>query len=100
MQVTANVDHLYGTMTSRMDTIGTFTPATIAFWQSVKIAKSDYDKSVHSGGLFNVRQIDFVNWLEDTWGIQLHISDSGNYESDFKIISDDKYTMFVLKYSK
>jgi len=100
MHMTANLDHIYGTMTSRLDTIGTFTPATIAFWQTLKHAKTDYEKSVHAGGFFYVKELDFMIWLQDNWGIRLYLTDDGNYESDFEITAEDKYTMFVLKYSK
>jgi hypothetical protein len=99
VEVSANLDHLYGTMSSRLDTIGSMTQDTIVFWQSVKRANDDYEQNADHGKHIPTA-LAFMQWMEDRWGIKLILLDSGNWSTDYKIITPDKYTMFVLKYSQ
>ena len=95
MQVNLDANVIYGDMTARLDTIGSFNAEQIHGWRCIQQANSDWK--------LTVRQTDsteeFIKWLAENWGIKLTtIRDS--YAADFDIVSADKYTMFVLKYSK
>ena len=98
----ANLDAniIYGDMTARMDTIGSFDAGQIQGWQCIQRANIDWKISVrnHSDNLV-LHNEEFIKWLVETWGIKL-TTDNGNYTTHFNIVSADKYTMFVLKYSK
>jgi hypothetical protein len=98
MQVSANIDHLYGTMTSRLDTIGSFNPNDVRFWLAVRRSNSDYEQNADHGEYLPTT-LTFMSWLEEMWGVKITMLDSGNYDTTYEIISPDKYTMFVLKYS-
>jgi len=95
MQVDLDANVIYGDMTARLDTIGSFNVGQIQGWRCIQQANSDWK--------LTVREIDnteaFIKWLVETWGIKL-TTVSGSYAADFDIVSADKYTMFVLKYSK
>lgn len=89
----ANV--IYGNMTARLDTIGSFDAGQIENWRCIQRANTDWKLTVR-----NINDTEeFVKWLVETWGIKLN-TDNGNYTAHFDIVSADKYTMFVLKYSK
>lgn len=98
MPVSANIDHLYGSMSSRLDTISSMTQYTISFWQAVKRANADYERTADHGEYLPTASV-FMQWMEDNWGIKLILLDSGNWDTKYDIVSPDKYTMFVLKYS-
>ena len=87
----ANV--IYGDMTARLNTIGSFDADQIQSWRCIRRANTDW-KLTQTG---NTEE--FIKWLVETWGIKLN-TDNGNYSTLFDIVSPDKYTMFVLKYSK
>lgn len=99
MPVSANLNNLYGSLSSRLDTVGSMSAETIAFWQNIKRANTDYEQNGNHG-YYEPNSVYFIKWLEENWGVKLTLLDSGNYDSKFEIISPDKYTMFVLKYSK
>lgn len=99
MQVSPNVDSLYGTMTARLDTIGSFKPNDFIFWMAIRKANQDYEKNGEHG-YYEPSAKYFMKWLEAQWGIKIFMMDSGNYSTEYEIVSPDKYTMFVLKYSQ
>jgi hypothetical protein len=99
MPVSANINHLYGTMTSRLDTIGRFTPGDVRFWMAVRRANSDYEKNADHGEYLPTA-LAFMQWMEENWGVKLILLDSGDWDTKYDIVSPDKYTMFVLKYTQ
>jgi len=40
---------------------------------------------------------DFPKWLEQTWGLKLHMAD-GTYTYNYTIVNESKYTMYLIKY--
>lgn len=98
MQVSPNVDSLYGTMTARLDTIGSFKQDDVKFWLAIRKANQDYEVNGEHG-YYEPSQKYFMKWLEEQWGIKIYMTDSGNYSTVYDVVSPDKYTMFVLKYS-
>jgi hypothetical protein len=82
-------------MTARMDTIVSFTADQIQIWRCIQKANTDWKMTVRNTATTE----EFIKWLVETWGIKL-TTDNGNYTTHFDIVSADKYTMFVLKYSK
>ena len=94
MQVNLDANIIYGDMTARLNTIGSFDADQIQSWRCIQRANTDWKLTVK-----NTNTEEFVKWLVETWGIKLN-TDNGNYTAHFDIVSADKYTMFVLKYSK
>ena len=95
MQANLDANVIYGDMTARLDTIGSFDADQIENWRCIQQANADWKLTVRNTN--NTEE--FVKWLVETWGIKLN-TDNGNYTAHFDIVSADKYTMFVLKYSK
>lgn len=94
MQANLDANVIYGDMTARLDTIGSFDADQIQSWRCIQRANTDWKLTVK-----NTNTEEFIKWLVETWGIKLN-TDNGNYTALFDIVSPDKYTMFVLKYSK
>ena len=100
MQNNLNANVIYGDMTARLNTIGSFDADQIQSWRCIQRANTDWKISVRNhpnNSESNTEE--FIKWLAETWGIKLN-TDNGNYTALFDIVSADKYTMFVLKYSK
>ena len=100
MQVNLDANVIYADMTARMDTIGSFDADQIQIWRCIQRANTDWKISVRNhpnNSVLNTEE--FIKWLVETWGIKL-TTDNGNYTAHFDIVSADKYTIFVLKYSK
>jgi hypothetical protein len=102
MQDNLDANVIYGDMTARMDTIVSFTADQIQIWRCIQRANTDWKISERNhdhpnNSVWHTEK--FIKWLAETWGIKL-TTDNGNYTTNFDIISADKYTMFVLKYSK
>ena len=95
MQNNLDANVIYGDMTARLDTIGSFDANQIENWRCIQRANADWNLTVRNTNDTE----EFVKWLVETWGIKLN-TDNGNYTALFDIVSPDKYTMFVLKYSK
>lgn len=94
MQNNLDANIIYGDMTARLNTIGSFDADQIQSWRCIQRANTDWKLTVK-----NTNTEEFIKWLVETWGIKLN-TDNGNYTALFDIVSPDKYTMFVLKYSK
>lgn len=95
MQINLDANVIYGDMTARLDTTGSFDADQIQTWRCIKQANADWKLTVRNTNDTG----EFVKWLMETWGIKL-ATDNGNYTAHFDIVSADKHTMFVLKYSK
>ena len=94
MQNNLDANVIYGDMTARLNTVGSFDADQIQSWRCIQRANTDWKLTVK-----NTNTEEFIKWLVETWGIKLN-TDNGNYTALFDIVSADKYTMFVLKYSK
>lgn len=100
MQVNLDANIIYGDMTARLNTIGSFDADQIQSWRCIQRANTDWKLTVRNHPNNSVSNTEeFIKWLVETWGIKLN-TDNGNYTALFDIVSPDKYTMFVLKYSK
>ena len=95
MQNNLDANVIYGDMTARLNTIGSFDADQIQSWRCIQRANTDWKLTVRNTNDTE----EFIKWLVETWGIKL-TTDNGNYTTHFNIVSADKYTMFVLKYSK
>ncbi len=91
---------MYSTKEERLNTVNKVSPTDIVFWMSIGKARKDYEKNV-CHGYYEPTTEKFIKWLEETWGVRIYISsDNYNIAGDrFDIIAQDKYTMFMLKYS-
>lgn len=89
----------YETLQDRLDTTVSMVKADIEVWQCIKEAKKDY---VQNGdhGYYEPSDEKFMAWLKELWGIEIKKTDMNHYSVEYKIVADDKYTMFMLKYSK
>ena len=84
----------------RLNTLATVTKEDIAFWQSVKQCRNDFDTGDYHGPYGEPSVESFIRWIDKTYGIKLFMVDLGNIHLDYKIIDEQKYTLFVLKYTK
>jgi hypothetical protein len=89
---TANV--LYSTPSARLDTVGSFTYNQIEVWMMIRSAHADFRQQI---GLESTTD-DFVIWLKDQWGIQIRNLSSG-IDKNYEVIDEEKYLLFVLKWS-
>lgn len=87
----------YDSFEHRLDTTITMTKNDIAVWQAIKRARADYEKN-ECHGYYEPTAEKFAVWLNEHWGIEIKVADAGHYSIHYKIVSDDKYTMFMLKY--
>jgi hypothetical protein len=96
MAVNTSKDHLYSTAEQRADTVAGISAANNNHWRCVRLSRVDYDKTISD--LPTTKG--FAVWLAETWGIKIHLSQNGHYLSkEIDIINEEKYTMFMLKYS-
>jgi hypothetical protein len=93
---TANV--LYQTHESRLDTVGSFTKNQIQIWQMIRSAYKHYELTVDENIPRNEFISNFIVWLSSEWGILLS-QDGPVFNKDFKIINEEKYLLFTLKWS-
>lgn len=80
--------------------MATVTAEDIAFWRAVKQCRNDFDTGDYHGPYGEPSVESFRRWLGETYGIKLFMVDFGNFDLDYKIIDEQKYTLFVLKYTK
>ena len=96
MQNNLDANVIYGDMTARLDTIGSFDADQIQSWRCIQRANTDWKMTVRNhpnNSVLNTEE--FIKWLVETWGIKLN-TDNGNYTALFDIVSADKYTMLSL----
>ena len=84
----------------RLNTLATVTKEDIAFWQSVKQCRNDFDTGDYHGPYGEPTTERFASWFKENYGVKLFIVDFGNFDLNYKIIDEQKYTLFVLKYTK
>jgi hypothetical protein len=91
--VVSNNQH-YNSYEKRLDTV--LGPKAVD-WARIRRARAEFDEE-----FFHVPDIDtsdFAVWLAHTYGIQLKLDATFAVESVFEIVDDQKYTVFLLKYS-
>jgi len=87
---------LYSTPEKRLDTI----LGDASFWRRMQRAKAS-DEGVKACA----STAGMIEWFRDTYGIQMLLSDSGidaiasTVESTVEIVDEQKYMMFLLKWS-
>lgn len=89
----------YETPADRLDTTMSMVKTDIEVWQCIRRAKKDFEEN-ECHGYYEPTSDKFMVWLKDTWGIGIELADQHNYSVNYKIVADDKYTMFMLKYSQ
>lgn len=90
----------YETIENRFDTTMSMVKADIDVWQCIRRAKTDYEKN-ECHGYYEPTAEKFMVWLKENWGVEItKARDDINFDIKYKIVADDKYTMFMLKYSK
>ena len=78
-------DEHYTTHSQRLDTIlGT------DLWVKIKSAQQEYK----AAGV----NIPFMNWIRSTYGVELQLHTTGEFKPNIKIIDEQKYTYFILKF--
>lgn len=90
---------LYQNSERRLDSVGSFTKDDIRTWSAIKRANTWFM------GEYLVPDISerecqwaFELWLKDDFGIQLTARDGGY--SNYEILDQDKYLLFLLKFVK
>jgi hypothetical protein len=91
------VNNLYLKSEDRLNTISNLSYDIAVVWHCIRRCRLDFETTVNSPLPIE----EFINWLAMTWGIRVYVAPDGyNLSLKFDIIADDKYTMFILKYSK
>jgi hypothetical protein len=89
----------FATLENRLDTTIGMKNEDIQVWQCIRRAKADYEKNGNHG-YYEPSDDKFMAWLKDIWGVEIaKAADGINFGIEHKIVSADKYTMFVLKYN-
>lgn len=90
--------NLYGSAEDRLDTmVGSVSKERMMIWACIRRARAEYEKNIQNNSLPTK---EFIKWLSETWGIKITMAQDGyNLSHEIDIIADDKYTMFMLKYS-
>ena len=86
----------YDTYEKRLDTV--LGPKAVD-WARIRRARSEFDEEFRAVPEIAEDDKHFVSWLAWTYGIQLKLDASFAVESIFEIVNDQKYTVFLLKYS-
>ena len=89
-------NHHYDTYEKRLDTV---LGAEAQDWARVRRAREEFDEEFQAVPDIAEDDKHFVSWLAWTYGIQLRLDASFAVESIFDIVDDQKYTVFLLKYS-
>ena len=84
----------YDTHEKRLDTV--LGPKAVE-WARIRRARADFDKEYEY--IPDMDTKDFSAWLAHNYGIQLKLDATFAVESIFEIVDDQKYTVFLLKYS-
>ena len=82
-------DEYYANTFARIDTI---IGHQGIIWQKIAGAKKDFDQ-------LNSYNKDFSVWIKDTYGINLQFDQDGMISLNSSIIDEQKYLIFLLKYS-
>lgn len=81
----------------RLNTLSNLSYDNAVVWHCIRRCRNDFESNISP----MPSTVEFINWLAITWGIRVYVAPDGyNLSLKFDIIADDKYTMFILKYSK
>ena len=86
----------YNSYEKRLDTV--LGPKAVDFAR-IRRARAEFDEEYKYVPDIAEDDKHFVSWLAWTYGIQLKLDASFAVESIFEIVNDQKYTVFLLKYS-
>ena len=89
-------NHHYDSYEKRLDTV---LGAEAQDWARIRRARTEFDEEFWAVPDIAEDDKHFVSWLAWTYGIQLKLDASFAVESIFEIVNDQKYTVFLLKYS-
>ena len=89
-------NHHYDSYEKRLDTV---LGAEAQDWARIRRARTEFDEEFWAVPDIAEDDKHFVSWLAWTYGIQLKLDASFAVESIFEIVDDQKYTVFLLKYS-
>jgi len=84
--------NLYTDIGRRLDTV-LGTKEIMWFWSALKKTREEYDATRDSN-----KADGFVEYMRDTYGVQLYFNNEGNIEQKFDIVDEQKYLFFRLKY--
>ena len=93
--IVSNNKH-YDTHERRLDTV--LGPKAVDFAR-IRRARAEFDEEYKYVPDIAEDDKHFVSWLAWTYGIQLRLDATFAVESIFDIVDDQKYTVFLLKYS-
>lgn len=82
-------DEYYESQAARLDTI---IGDSKTIWMQIVSAKKEFDM------LQIYNQIDFYNWLQETYGVKLHLTPDGEMSLQNEVLDQQKYLVFVLKH--
>ena len=69
-----------------------------AYWKALSSARKEFDQLPHhTKPYWNAESGIFKMWLHDTYGIEMHY-EGANISGKFKVIDEQKYTIFLLKH--
>lgn len=86
-----NNNKLYATPTLRLDTV----VGGQTWWPRLFKAREEYfSSSDHTNATIEM----FQAWLEDEYGLRLVLDDTGSITDQYKIIDEQKYILFGLKF--
>jgi hypothetical protein len=80
---------LYSNTAARLNTI---IGDSKTIWLQIISAKREFDTTDHP-------QTDFYSWLDQTYGVKLKLTPSGEMSLENDITDDQKYLIFMLKHS-
>ena len=86
----------YDTYEKRLDTV---LGAKAQDWARIQRAGEEFNNEFRA--VPDIAEDDkmFASWLAWTYGIRLTMAPNHGFENNFQIVDDQKYTVFLLKYS-
>ncbi len=67
-----------------------------AYWKALGLARKEFN-IIFEGKLLQPDSDVFKQWLLDTYGIEMHYQGT-NISGQFKVVDEQKYTIFLLKH--
>lgn len=83
-------DEYYSSPAARLDTI-IGDDKIIALWMKIRKARTEFDGEELNNSFFN--------WLVEKYGIKIRIADGEQINLGCDIVNEQKYMMFLLKFS-
>ena len=83
-------DEYYASKEARLDTI---IGDSKTIWLQIVSAKREFDL------LQIYQQTDFYKWLQEEYGVKLHLTPDGEMTLENEVLDEQKYLIFMLKHS-